>query len=59
MNNDQIIFGEITQNPVQVLNHMIEYIYDPLLATAGIAEWGLADVDSKKQFTICTEKFKK
>jgi len=30
-NNDEVIFGEVTPNPVRVLSYMIEYIYDPLI----------------------------
>jgi len=30
-NNEEILFGEITPNPVRVLSYMIEYIYDPLM----------------------------
>ena len=57
-NNDEVLFGEVTPNPVRVLKFMIEYIYDPLIS-AEKHDWGLTDSDSKKEFMIYTEKFKK
>lgn len=30
-NNEEILYGQITPDPVKVLNLMIEKIYDPLI----------------------------
>lgn len=30
-NNEEVLYGEITPNPVRVLNFMMDYIYDPLI----------------------------
>lgn len=57
-NNEEVLFGEVTPNPVRVLSYMIEYIYDPLI-NGEKHDWGLTDSDSKKEFVIQTEKFKK
>jgi hypothetical protein len=48
----------VTPNPVRVLNYMIEYIYDPLL-NGEKHDWGQTDHESKKEFVVQTEKFKK
>lgn len=37
---------------------MIEYIYDPLIS-GDKHDWGLCDQESKKEFTVFTERFKK
>ncbi len=46
-NNEEVLFGEVTPNPVRVLSYMIEYIYDPLI-NGEKHDWGLTDSDSKK-----------
>ena len=38
---------------------MMEYIYDPLLNSDKNQDWGETDNDSKKEFVILSEKFKK
>ena len=57
-NNDEVIFGEVTPNPVRVLSYMIEYIYDPLI-NEDKHDWGLTDGESKKDFMAQTDKFKR
>jgi len=46
-NNEEVLFGEVTPNPVRVLSFMIEYIYDPLI-NGDKHDWGLTDPESKK-----------
>jgi hypothetical protein len=31
LSNEEVLYGEITPNPVRVLNFMIEHVYDPLI----------------------------
>lgn len=57
-NNEEVLFGEVTPNPVRVLSYMIEYIYDPLI-NGEKHDWGLTDTDSKKEFVLQTDKFKR
>ena len=38
--NEEVLFGEMTPNPVRVLNYMLEYIYDPLMNSDKSQDWG-------------------
>ena len=57
--NEEVLFGEITPNPVRVLNFMIENVYDPLINSENNNDWGQVEEEARKEFTNYIEKFKK
>jgi dynein heavy chain len=58
-NNEEVLWGEITPNPVKILNHMMEMVYDPMLSSEKNTDWGVSEVEAKKEFLGLTERFKK
>ena len=46
--NEEVLFGEITPNPVKILNHMIEFVYDPMLTSEKFTDWGVSDPEARK-----------
>ena len=49
--NEEVLFGEITPNPVRVLNFMIENVYDPLINSENNNDWGQVEEEARKEFT--------
>jgi hypothetical protein len=38
---------------------MMEMVYDPMLSSDKNTDWGVSDVDARKEFLNLTDKFKK
>lgn len=58
-NNEDVMFGEITPNPVIILDRMMEMIYEPMLNQLKKEEWGDSDPEVITEFLNGSEKFKK
>ena len=55
--DNEIIFGEITNNTVPHLNHMMEYIYSPFIENLKDTDWGQTEEEAIKEFQAHTNKF--
>lgn len=57
--NEEVLYGELTPNPVRVLNFMMENVYDPLINSESNQDWGQIENEARKEFSVQIEKFKK
>ena len=57
--NEEVVFGEMTPNPVIILDRMMEMVYEPMLSHEKSNDWGVSDLEAKNEFLTHTEKFKK
>ena len=57
MNDNQILFGEISEHTVTSLNTIINQVYKPLVDHLEVADWGVCEEEQKKEFTSFFDKF--
>ena len=55
----EVLFGEVHPNSVQTLNTLINNVYKPLVDKLPTEDWGVCEVEQKRDFSIVFEKFAK
>jgi len=58
-NDEQVLFGEISEHTVGVLKTLINNIYKPMLDKMNPEEWKMCEVDQQKEFKQTFDKFAK
>jgi dynein heavy chain len=56
-NDNEILFGEISEHTVTSLNNIINSIFKPSVSGLESAEWGQCEVEQKKEFSSVFDKF--
>ena len=56
-NDNEILFGEISQHTVTSLNTIINNVYMPLVGGLETGEWGSCELEQKKEFSTVFGKF--
>lgn len=56
-NDNEVLFGEISENTVTSLNIIINRVFKPLVERLEIADWGNCEEEQKKEFTQVFDKF--
>lgn len=56
-NDNDVLFGEISEHTVTSLNTVINQVYKPLVDRIEPADWGTCEEEQKKEFTSVFEKF--
>jgi hypothetical protein len=59
VNDEQVLFGEISEHTVGVLKTLINHIYQPMLARLNPEEWKMCEADQQKEFMQTFDKFAK
>ena len=57
--NDEVLFGEISDHAVPALNTLINSIYKPLVEKMSTEDWKVCEAEHKKEFLQQFEKFSK
>ena len=58
-NDNEVLFGEISEHIVPILNTMVNQIYKPLVDKLTNEDWNLCEPEQKKEFLTTFEKFAK
>lgn len=58
-NDEQVLFGEISENSVGVLKTLINNVYKPMIDRMNPEEWKVCEADQQKEFMTTFEKFAK
>jgi hypothetical protein len=56
-NDNEVLFGEVSDQSVTALNTTINMIYKPLVDNLTKPEWGVCEDEQKKEFTSVFDKF--
>jgi len=56
-NDNEILFGEISDQTVPSFDTIINNIFKPLIDKLEINDWGSCETDQKKEFNTVFEKF--
>ena len=56
-NDNEVLFGEISEHTVTSLDTVINLIYKPFIEKLGPQEWGVCEADQKKEFKSVFDKF--
>lgn len=56
-NDNQVLFGEISESTVNSLNTIINQVYKPMVSHLPDAEWGVCEAEQKKEFLSVFDKF--
>lgn len=58
-NDNEVLFGEISEHTVITLNTMVNNVYKPLIDKLEPADWGVVEVDHQREFLHTFDKFAK
>lgn len=58
-NDDQVLFGEISEHTVGVLKTLVNNVYRPMLDKMDPEEWKMCEPEQQKEFLQTFEKFAK
>ena len=58
-NDEQVLFGEISQYTVGVLKTLINNVYKPMLDNQSKEDWKMCEADQQKEFIQTFDKFAK
>jgi len=58
-NDNEVLFGEISEHTVFTLNTIVNSVYKPLVDKLDSADWGFCETDQKKEFSQTFERFAK
>jgi dynein heavy chain, axonemal len=58
-NDNEVLFGEISEHIVPILNTMINQVYKPLVDRLEKEDWNLCESEQKKEFCAYFDKFAK
>jgi dynein heavy chain len=56
-NDNEVLFGEISEHTVTSLNTIINQVYKPLVDRLEVQDWGVCEEEQKKEFTSVFDKF--
>lgn len=56
-NDNEVLFGEVSEHTVTSLDTMINLIYKPLINQLDVKEWGVCEEEQKKEFRSVFDKF--
>jgi hypothetical protein len=56
-NDNEVLFGEISEYTVTSLNVIINNVFKPLVDRLEPADWGVCEDEQKKEFTQVFDKF--
>ena len=58
-NDNEVLFGEISEHTVFTLNTIVNNVYKPLVDKLDGADWGSCEVEGKKEFVQTFDRFAK
>ena len=58
-NDNEVLFGEISEHTVITLNTMVNNVYKPLIDKLEPADWGVCENDQQREFLHTFDKFAK
>ena len=58
-NDEQVLFGEISEHTVGVLKTLINNVYKPMLDNMAKDDWKMCEADQQKEFIQTFDKFAK
>ena len=58
-NDNEVLFGEISEHTVITLNTLLNNVYKPLIDRLDPADWGVCEADQKREFMQTFDKFAK
>lgn len=50
-NDNEVLFGEISEHTIHTLNTLINFVYRPLVDKLEPSDWGVCEEEQKKEFT--------
>jgi hypothetical protein len=56
-NDNEVLFGEISEHTVTSLNVIINQVFKPLVDRLEPVDWGVCEDEQKKEFTQVFDKF--
>jgi dynein heavy chain, axonemal len=56
-NDNEVLFGEISEHTVITLNTIVNSVYKPLLDKLEPADWGVCELEQKREFMHTFQKF--
>ena len=57
--DNEVLFGEISDHAVPALNTLINHIYKPLVDRMAVEDWKVCEAEHKKEFIQTFDKFSK
>lgn len=57
MNDNEVLFGEVSEHTVTSLDTIINQIYKPFIEKLDVKEWGVCEAEQKKEFKSVFDKF--
>ena len=58
-NDEQVLFGEVSEHTVSALKTLINNVYKPMLEKMNSEDWKMCEADQQKEFKQTFEKFAK
>jgi len=58
-NDEQVLFGEVSEHTVSALKTLINNVYKPMLEKMNADDWKMCEADSQKEFKQTFDKFAK
>jgi hypothetical protein len=58
-NDNEVLFGEISEHTVITLNTMVNNVYKPLIDKLEPADWGVVEAEHQREFLHTFDKFAK
>jgi len=55
--DSEVLFGEVSEHSVLSLNALLNSVYKPLIDKVTPEEWGICEVEQKRDFSSVFEKF--
>lgn len=56
-NDNEILFGEISEHTVPSFDTLINQIFKPMIEKLEVSDWGACESEQKKEFTTVFDKF--
>ena len=56
-NDNEVLFGEISEHTITSLNVIINQVFKPLIDKLEVADWGVCEDEQRREFSQVFEKF--
>lgn len=56
-NDNEVLFGEISENTVTSLSVVVNQVFKPLVDKLELSDWGVCEEEQKKEFIQVFDKF--
>ena len=56
-NDNEVLFGEISEHSVFTLNTIVNNVYKPLIDKIDASDWGSCEQEQKKEFLQTFDRF--